>query len=276
MLKLGILAFIFILNKVCALDTCGTKSNSTVTFESEISAQQSRIWPNGVVRYQISSSFDATDKKIIRSALNHFTQKLKGCIIFLETETNQKRVYITNTQEMRYTATGQPTSCWATRGFAGKTKQTMNLGTEMENSGFLKKLKKFNAKHIKWLGALRGSSPAHKSWLQPKMSKAKANRKKSQPPLKAPKFMFLSVFSSRWFKMGWNSALWAGRSIATLLTPQHAYIPTKIKFGPQLDHKTEGIGPNSPFGALAAKKMAPVQAYGMDAAHPAGPAPGVP
>ena len=37
-----------------------------------------------------------------------------------------------------------------------------------------------------------------------------------------------------------------------LVTP-HAYIPTKIKFSLKWGHKTEGIGANSPFRALAAE-----------------------
>ena len=55
---------------------------------------------------------------------------------------------------------------------------------------------KYYSDYQKWLDALHGSSPTHKLWLQPKMAKAKADRKISPPPLKAPKFTFLTVFSS--------------------------------------------------------------------------------
>ena len=49
---------------------------------------------------------------------------------------------------------------------------------------------------MKMTDALRGNSLAHKLWLQQKMAMAKTDRKISQPPLKAPKFTFLTVFSN--------------------------------------------------------------------------------
>ena len=45
------------------------------------------------------------------------------------------------------------------------------------------KKQKQDKSNEKWLDALRGSSPAHKLWLQQKMAMAKSDRKISQPPL---------------------------------------------------------------------------------------------
>ena len=93
----------------------------------------------------------------------------------------------------------------------------------------------------KWLDALRGSSPAHKSWLQPKMAKAKADCKISQP-LEAPKFTFLTVFSS-WVVLNGLKLCCMSRAFhCDALDTSHTYIHPKIKFDLKWGDKTEGIG----------------------------------
>ena len=73
MLKFVMLALIFIINdEACGhMATCGTKSNSSMAYEAESSYGKNRIWPHGILRYQISSSFSKKDKNIIKSAVKH-------------------------------------------------------------------------------------------------------------------------------------------------------------------------------------------------------------
>ena len=52
-------------------------------------------WPDGVLKYQISSSFDREEGNIIRRAVPHLEKKLKGCVRFVE-KRQWRQVYITN------------------------------------------------------------------------------------------------------------------------------------------------------------------------------------
>ena len=52
-------------------------------------------WPDGVLKYQISPSFNRAEGDIIRRAVRHLEKKLKGCIRFVERK-DGRRVYITN------------------------------------------------------------------------------------------------------------------------------------------------------------------------------------
>ena len=52
-------------------------------------------WPDGVLKYEITSSFNQEEGEIIRKAVSDLETKLKGCITFEETNRG-RRVEITN------------------------------------------------------------------------------------------------------------------------------------------------------------------------------------
>ena len=97
-------------------------------------------WPNGVLKYQISSSFNQEEMNIIRGAVRHLEKKLKGCIKFEERK-GGRRVYITNygPKHPKACPKNPHTSCCAATGYKDEFKnpkkitQNMNLGTWMEN-----------------------------------------------------------------------------------------------------------------------------------------------
>ena len=101
-------------------------------------------WPDGVLKYEISSSFNREEGKIIRDAVSHLETKLKGRIRFKETKRG-KRVKITN--HGSGACPSRTTSCCALPGYKWRSSylnrnvwfplntetQMMNLGTWMEN-----------------------------------------------------------------------------------------------------------------------------------------------
>jgi len=106
---------------------------------SEYDSRSKCNWPDGILKYEITSSFNQEEGEIIRDAVKELETNLKGCISFRETKRG-RRVEITNNGPGA--CTSGTTSCCAYRGhkwhfydwngrdvwsFDGMT-QIMNLG----------------------------------------------------------------------------------------------------------------------------------------------------